>query len=77
MSVPVLGTKQSSHSAQGSGFILMAMRLRTKGERGKRSRLVVGDWSAPEIRYVPILRRSADGVQGVEAAPGPSRNSTL
>ena len=59
MSVELSSNRRVAQVQRGSGYYLMQLRrhvAETEGE-ARRAKLLVGEWSASRVQFVPILQR--------------------
>ena len=57
MSVQVLAKPGDDLPQKGGGYYLMELRQHVAVTVTKREKLLINDWAAPQIQFVPILQR--------------------
>jgi len=57
MSVQVTTKPGQNSPHKGGGYYLMELRQHAAKTNVRREKLLINDWAAPQIRFVPILQR--------------------
>lgn len=58
MSLQTITNSGHSKPHKGSGYYLMELRQHVSEEnRNRREKLLINDWAAPKINFLPILQR--------------------
>lgn len=57
MSVQLVAKPKPLPAPKGCGYYLMELRQHAVQTNARREKLLINDWAAPQIQFVPILQR--------------------
>jgi hypothetical protein len=55
--VQILTEPGQDSAHKGGGYYLMELRQHVADSNARRQKLLINDWAAPEIQFLPILQR--------------------